>query len=403
VFLHSITAFGGPTGHYGMMLKTFVQQRKDVTEEELLDFYSFTSLLPGAGSTQMLTLIGYKRGGLLLATLTLLIWIIPACLLMSLFSFVVRNYQTQAIDKWFIWVQPMAIGFLIFAAVQMFKLAIKNTITWVIMLVSAVLTFIWFKSPWVFPVLLIAGGMVTNFSDKRIPQVANKPKKIAWYNITVFALLFLVAGICSELARSNNWPHRKAFNLFENTYRHGSLVFGGGNVLIPYLMEQYTVRPDYKISDEKMIRIEKDELLTGAGLVRCIPGPVFSIAAYTGGLALKDGSVSQQILGCIIGSVAIFLPTALLVFFFFPVWINLKKFAVVYRAIEGINAVVMGILIASIIAIANFSGLLHSGKESIINLLVIVATFALLQFTKLPSALVAVGVILLGLVYGFLL
>src|SRR5580692_10883574 len=87
IFLHSISAFGGPQGHLGMMMKTFVHRRKDITEEELMDYNAFCQLLPGASSTQTLTLIGYKRGGVVLAILTLLIWTVPACLLMGLFSF----------------------------------------------------------------------------------------------------------------------------------------------------------------------------------------------------------------------------------------------------------------------------------------------------------------------------
>src|ERR1043165_6211807 len=90
VFLHSITAFGGPQGHLGIMMKTFVDRRRDVTKEELLDYVSFCQLLPGASSTQTLTLIGYKRGGVSLAVLTLIIWILPACIMMSAFSFFVR-------------------------------------------------------------------------------------------------------------------------------------------------------------------------------------------------------------------------------------------------------------------------------------------------------------------------
>ena len=72
VFFHSITAFGGPQGHVGMVLKTFVEKRKDLTKEELMEYISFCQLLPGASSTQTLTLIGYKRGGINLAVLTLL-------------------------------------------------------------------------------------------------------------------------------------------------------------------------------------------------------------------------------------------------------------------------------------------------------------------------------------------
>src|SRR5687767_15408958 len=83
VFLHSVTAFGGPQGHFGMMMKTFVDRRRDVTKEELMEYISFCQLLPGASSTQTLTLIGYKRGGVPLAVITLLIWILPATVLMG--------------------------------------------------------------------------------------------------------------------------------------------------------------------------------------------------------------------------------------------------------------------------------------------------------------------------------
>src|SRR5919112_624548 len=90
VFLHSISAFGGPQGHFGMMLKTFVHHRRDITEQELLEYNAFCQMLPGASSTQTLTLIGYKRGGIPLAILTLLIWIFPACLLMGALSFLLE-------------------------------------------------------------------------------------------------------------------------------------------------------------------------------------------------------------------------------------------------------------------------------------------------------------------------
>src|SRR6188472_3106241 len=90
VFLHSISAFGGPQAHIGMMLKTFVHRTPYVTEQELLEYNAFCQLLPGASSTQTLTLIGYKRGGIPLAILTLLIWMTPACFLMGALSFLVE-------------------------------------------------------------------------------------------------------------------------------------------------------------------------------------------------------------------------------------------------------------------------------------------------------------------------
>ena len=87
VLRYTLTAFGGPQAHLGMMMKTFVHKRRDVTELELIDYNTFCQIIPGASSTQTLTLIGYKRGGLLLAVLTLLIWILPASILMGAISF----------------------------------------------------------------------------------------------------------------------------------------------------------------------------------------------------------------------------------------------------------------------------------------------------------------------------
>src|SRR6476659_7281474 len=171
VFLHSITAFGGPQGHYGMMVKRFTQVRKDVTEKELMEFTSFCQLLPGASSTQTLTLIGYKRGGVPLAVLTLVIWILPASLLMGSFSFLVHYINTTHVTlNLFTYVEPMAVGFIAFAAYKMYKISIKNTITYIIMLVGLFGTYLLFRTPWVFPILIILGGVVTNFSDKRIPE-----------------------------------------------------------------------------------------------------------------------------------------------------------------------------------------------------------------------------------------
>src|SRR5215216_7593042 len=98
VFLHSISAFGGPQGHLGMMMKTFVDRRKDVTKEELMEYVAFCQLLPGASSTQTLTLIGYKRGGVPLAVITLIIWILPATILMGAFSFLLHYFDVKGID-----------------------------------------------------------------------------------------------------------------------------------------------------------------------------------------------------------------------------------------------------------------------------------------------------------------
>ena len=403
VLLHSVTAFGGP-GHFGMMMKTFVERRNDITEEELMEYVSFCQMLPGASSTQTITLIGYKKGGVLLAVLTLLVWIAPACIVMSALSFLVAAIGTTNLENsFFQFIQPMAIGFLVFAAVRAFKISVNNLITQVILVISVTVTYLLFKTPWVFPLLIIFGGIATNFSSKRIPEVeVVKPRHIRWTNIWLFLLIFIIAGFLSESARKENWQNRKAYNLFENFYRFGSFVFGGGDVLIPMILDQYVARPtDAKFADSKkeIIRIDRDEILTGAGMVRAIPGPIFAIASYTGGIALKDEGTKMQIIGCLIGTIAIFLPSALLVLFFFPVWQYFKKFVVVYRALEGINAVVVGLMIAATFYLLKDVSIMSFNRISLLDISVIVATFIVLNFTRIPAPVVVLFCLLLGWIF----
>ena len=101
-------------------------------------------------------------------------------------------------------------------------------------------------------------------------------------------------------------------------------------------------------------------------------------------------------MGCLIGTVAIFLPSALLVLFFFPVWNYLKKYAVVYRSLEGINAAVVGIMIASTLYIMKDISLAKATTESLVNISVILATFLLLRFTRIHSPIIVVTCLLIG-------
>ena len=404
VFFYSITAFGGPQGHFGMMLKTFVQKRRDITEEELIEYNSFCQLLPGASSTQTITLIGYKRGGVSLAVLTLIIWILPASVLMGAFSFLLTLYPSKNLTAGlFKFIQPMAIGFLAYAAVRAFSISVTNFITQIVMLVAMIVTFFLFKTPWIFPLLIIAGGISTSFSSKRIPEKENiKPRQIRWTNIWLFAIIFIIAGVLSETARKQNWPNRKAYNLFENFYRFGSFVFGGGDVLLPMMLDQYVVRPNapkVAIKNPNAIKIQRSDLLTGYGIVRAIPGPVFSVASFTGGIALKDKGYKMQFIGCMIGTVAIFLPSALLVLFFFPVWQYLKKFVFVFRALEGINAVVVGVMWAATLYLLNGIDIKNLNFITSLSFIVILATFLLLKYTKIPAPFIVMGCLLLGWIF----
>jgi len=366
------------------MHKLFVQKQRYISEEELLEINAFVQLLPGASSTQLLTLIGYKRGGVILAIITLAIWMTPACILMGFLSFLLSYLGHTNVRDIFRFVQPMAVGFLAYSAFRTYNISIKHLATFCIMAGATLITY-FIKSPWVFPFLIISGSIVSNFSDKRIPDFKEKSKPVNWRNLWVFAIIFLIAGLLSEYARLHNLPFRKPISLFENFYRFGSIVFGGGSVLITMMFEQYVIRA-------KTPYMSSSDFLTGAGMVQAFPGPIFSIASFVGGMVLKDFGPAIQLLGCIIGAVGIFLPSLLLVLFFYPVWNNLKKHVVVFRAMEGINAVVVGIMIAATILL--FMSIPH--RYEWVNLIAVVITFLALQFTRIPSPIIVVCFLLVG-------
>ena len=367
VLTYSLTAFGGPQVAVGLMQDRFVEKRKDVTAEELMEYNAFCQLLPGASSTQTIILIAFKRGGVPLSFLTLLIWIFPATIIMALFAILCSQYEFSWALKSLHLLQPMAIGFVASAGLLLYKKAIKSTITTFIFLFSCVITFIGFKTPWTIPILIVLAGVVTNFSSKRIPDDGEAPKKINWSSLFIFIVLFVSAGLLSEQATRQNWTYRKAYNLFENNYRFGSLVFGGGDVLIPMMYEQYVTRPRSEVikkNKRDVLKLTSEEFLTGSGFVRAVPGPIFSIASYTSALAFKDKGMMWQLVGALIGSISVFLPSFFIVLFFFPIWQKLKKFAIFYRSLEGIYAAIVGIMIgATFYLLKDIVAIMHTQNE----------------------------------------
>ncbi len=402
VFFHAISAFGGPQGHLGMMINIFVEKRKDLTHDELADINSFCQILPGATSTQTLTLIGYKRGGVPLAFLTLLIWLIPGVFIMSAFSFLITNNAFHFNHRYLIFIQPMAIGFLVFAATRTF-IFIKSNTAKLIMVISMISTYLFFNSPWIFPSVFVFAIIVSGLLESKSNEIVTwKPRKINFKYFILFAFLFIMSGILSETARKNEWKERTPYNLFENMYRFGSIVFGGADVLIPMMYEQYVVRPEsnrIKQQNQNVIKISRDEFLTGAGIVRVIPGPVFSIASFVGGLVMSSKGVTYQLIGCFIASIAIFLPSCLLVLFFYPIWENLHRYPVLQQFMKGINAAVVGIMIAGVLYLLkdSFVTLISVPKlDAFLFFSVIISTFMLLKFTKIPAPIIALFVIVLG-------
>lgn len=388
VFKYAVTAFGGPQGHIGMMMKSFVEKRNDVSKEELVEYMSFCQMLPGPSSTQTITLIGYKRGGVPLAILTFLIWILPACSAMCSLALVVYYVGTKNIQTHiFHYIQPMAVGFLAFAAFKSMRISVNNTITYVLMLFAIMITF-FIRNPYVFPILIVIGGIATNFSNKRIPDTVKNKKPIKWVNLWWFVIVFLLAGTLSEFARINHWTHARLFNLFENFYRFGSIVFGGGHALLPLMYQQFVIRPE---SLHIQPYLTTSEFLTGAGIVNAIPGPVFSICTYISTISMSSFGITGMILGGIVGTLAVFSPSILILFFFFPLYQNLKQHVIIFRALEGIHAVIVGIMWAS-----GFI-LLTSVPFDWTNIVVVIITFSMLMYTNIPAPVIVLAWLILGL------
>ncbi|MDA3616712.1 chromate efflux transporter [Polluticaenibacter yanchengensis] len=407
VFLYTLTAFGGPQGHYGMLLRKFVHERKDITEDELLEINAITNLLPGASSTQTLVLLGYLKGGISLAFTTLLIWVLPACILMSLFSFLFVYLDKNHLSYDFLkYIQPMAIGFILYAAFKACKLTVKRPLTLLIVLASAVVCFLFFKNPIVVPILIVLGGICSNYGKRRIPNPfdSNTRKPVRWLNLSTFVAIFLVLAALSGFSRIKQRndgfpsPEYRIWNISENFYRFGSIVFGGGDVLVPLMYEQFVLKPQHRKVKEPAY-MTGEQFLSGSGMVRAIPGPTFSVASFHGGMAFRQWGTGWQIVGCVAGAFFIFLPSFLIVLFFYPIWNNLKKYAVLYRSIEGINAVTVGIMFASTIYLTKTLNLDLHHLESLANIIVVLTTYFLLNKTKIPAPLIVLVSLLLGFIF----
>jgi len=393
--------------HTSLMQYRFVEKRRDITEQELLEYNAFCQLLPGASSTQTIVLVAYKRGGVTLAFITLLVWVLPATFIMMLAAIAYTHFDLKKGLDGLVYLQPMAIGFIASATLLLYKKAINSIITKIIFIVSSIAVVVGFQSPWTIPLVIILAGIATNFSRKRIPDDGSAPKKIKWTGFFIFLSFFLIAGFLSEQATRNNWENRKVLNLFETNYRFGSFVFGGGDVLIPMMYEQYVTRPNSErvVQNKRdVIKMSSEAFLTGSGIVRAVPGPIFSFASYTGALALKEKGVTWQIVGAVVASVGVFLPSFFIVLFFFPIWQILKRYAIIYRSLEGIYAAVVGIMFGATLYLMKDIAIVLDGAhwlQFVIYGVVFLLSTYLIYKQKIATQWIVIGTIALGLLVNF--
>ncbi|MBD3627550.1 chromate efflux transporter [Cyclobacterium sp.] len=383
VLVLSLTAFGGPQVFLAMVINMMVKKRGYISEQDLIELNALCLVLPGPTSTQTISAIGFKIGGPTLAYLSLLVWICPATCLMIATAFLIEYLQanTEGALGFARFIQPMAIGYIIYASQITIKKMIHTVEAALLMMIAAFVAF-FYNSPFIFPIMLAIGGLITTHNYNKQPVITEKSKiKISWRNFILWAGVLIAAAVLGHYTRL--LPVR----LFENFYRNGSLIFGGGQVLVPYLYTEFVEFKNYLTSEE---------FLTGYAISQSIPGPTFSISSYIGALSMRDMGATGMITGGLIAAAGIFLPGTFLIFFIIRFWDELKKYRPVRAALEGINAVSCGMLIAA--AYLLFEPL----DNNLFNIMAIIGTFALLQFSKIPSPLIIVMGVLAGISYQWI-
>lgn len=373
VLILSLSAFGGPQAHLALFLKVFVEKRGYLSEKELIELNALCQVLPGPTSTQTITALGYRIGGSRLAYLTLLIWALPAVSIMTIVGIVMSHFAEKEISTQFTrYIQPMAVGFVGYASIKIAWKVVKTKSAFLLMSLSAILLYL-FPSPYIIPILLFLAGGITAFKFQKQPIEEKAGIQIKWKNFILWAGVLLVAALAGHYTRI--LPIR----LFENFYRNGSIIFGGGHVLVPLLFTEFVDFKDY---------LSSEEFLTGFAIVQAVPGPVFSFSAYVGALSMREYGILGEIMGGIIASAGIFLPGTFLIFFLIRFWDNLKQYRIIRASLEGITAASTGLLITATVF------LLEPLDLDPLNLFIVLGTFTILNYiSSLAPVLIIVGLL----------
>ncbi|NLM78202.1 MAG: chromate efflux transporter [Ruminococcaceae bacterium] len=378
VLICSLGAYGGPEAHYGVFTDQMVIKKKYLTEEELVELIALTGILPGPSSTQTLVAIGYKTGGPILALLTMLVWALPVLILMTLLSFLSQLMSRFNVSQNSLrFIGPMAVGFIVVAAVRLGRKVVTGRLTLVLLLAGGIITY-FIREPWIYPLVLLSGGAVSIVASREKNLWERVRLDPPWRYLVAFSILAV-----GSLLLTLTWDNR-IVHLFESFFRYGYLVIGGGQVVVP-LMHSELVEVNQYMTNR--------EFLTGFGLVQGLPGPMFSFSAYAGGMAARGSSVAVQLAGAAAGGIGIFLPGLLLIYFIYPVWERLKLVKGIKVSLKGITAVAGGL-----ISVAAIILMLKSGF-TLANIAVMLVTVLLLLTKKIPAPLIVAVAIAAGFLF----
>lgn len=365
------TSFGGPIAHLGYFRNEFVGRRKWIEERAYADLVALCQFLPGPASSQVGIGIGLSRAGLCGAFAAWLGFTLPSALVLIAFGYGVVAFQD-------------AVNHGILHGLKVVAVAVVAQAVWAMarnlcpdakratMAVLAAVAVLASPTPLVQVGVIVFGGLVGLISlraetpSEHVPLGINVNRRVA-----VASLLLFFAGLVGlPILAAAHPSHTLA--LVESFYSSGSLVFGGGHVVLP-LLQAEVVPPGW---------VSNDAFLAGYGAAQAVPGPLFTFAAYVGAV-MKP--VPNGLVGAIVCLVAIFVPSFLLVVGALPFWDALRRIKAMQAALLGINAAVVGILLAALYNPVWTSAILVPADFGLA-----IGAFTLLVFWKLPPWLVVI-------------
>jgi len=360
--------FGGPVAHLGYFRDEFVVRRRWLDERTYVDLVALCQFLPGPSSSQVGMGIGLIKAGLPGVLAAWVGFTLPSALLMLAFAYGMVEAGDTLGTGWLKGLKVMAVAVVAQAVWGMARTLCPDRIRQGFAVIAAILVLAW---PGPFGQLAVIGlGAALGWLILKGGTTADGALALSIGRRTGLAALatffLLLAGL--PIAVSVLQSH--ALTVFDSFFRAGSLVFGGGHVLLP-LLQAHVVPPGW---------IDTDTFLAGYGAAQALPGPLFSIAAYLGVVTRPGGGVGLAML-CLL---AIFLPSFLLLVGALPFWNALRARPAVQSALMGVNAAVVGLLVA-VLYDPVWTGTIHEAADFVLLL----AAFGALTVLRLPPWLVA--------------
>ncbi|WP_394238444.1 chromate transporter [Niallia oryzisoli] len=361
-----LTSFGGPIAHLGYFHEEYVRRRKWMDEKSYADLVALGQFLPGPASSQVGIGIGVMRAGVLGGIVSFLGFTLPSVIALIAFALILQGLSIQE-TGWIHGLKIVAVAVVAHAILGMAQNLTPDPARKTFALLALIGTLLWqtaFTQIVMILAAAIAGYFLFKKNNKDEHTTIHVPvsRGFAVICLGLFFGLLLVLPILRDMT-SIHW-----IAMFDSFYRSGSLVFGGGHVVMPLLEREFV--PSGWVSGA--------EFLAGYGAAQAVPGPLFTFAAYLG--AVKDGWV-----GGLLATVAIFLPAFLLIFGTLPFWNTLRKNPNMQGALAGVNAAVVGILIA-----AFYQPIWTNSILEPIDFVLAAILFSMLTFWKLPPWVVVI-------------